>query len=207
MQIDFLRFTPDKEFLKRLGFENAIVFSEDWDSNGDSNHGYLKGEIIRPESADELRKKLRKVSRKSIVGVESSSISINREAVARRRVDVILDSVGRKIDYVTVKLAAEKDVVIEICLSKFLLTRGVRRMRLLRETEDLIWIIKKFNTPFIITSSASNIYEMRSAKQLRDFFSFLGADIEKAERHAAILFRKYADANFIMNGLEIEERP
>ena len=206
MQIDFLRFAPDKEFLKRLGFENAVVFAEN-ESEGGNDYDYAKGVIIRPESAEDLRKKLRKVTRKSIVGVESSSISINREAVTRRRVDVILDSVGRKIDYVTVKLAAEKDVVIELCLTKFLLTRGARRMKMLRETEDLIRIIKKFDTPFVITSSASDIYEMRSARQLRDFFSFLGADIERAERHAAILFRKYADANFIMNGLEIEERP
>lgn len=203
MRIDFLRFAPEKEFLKSLGFENAVVFVEEMENDGD----YIRGEIIRPESADELRKKLRKVSKKSVVGVESSSISINREAVTRRRVDVILDFPGRRIDYVTVKLAAEKDVVIEICLSKFLLTRGARRMRLLRETEDLFRIIKKFDTPFVITSGASNIYEMRSVRQLREFFSFLGAEVEKAERQAAILFRKYADANFIMNGLEIEERP
>ena len=202
MQIDFLRFTPDKDFLKSLGFENAVVFVEEME-NGD----YIRGEIIRPESAEDLRKKLRKVSRKSVVGVESSSITINREAVTRRRVDVILDFAGRRIDYVTVKLAAEKDVVIEICLAKFLQTRGVKRVRLLRETENLLKVIKKFDTPFVITSAASNIYEMRSAKQLRDFFSFLGAEIERAERHAEILFRKYADANFIMNGLEIEERP
>ncbi len=206
MQIDFLRFTPDRGFLKRLGFEDAVVFADAGVSK-ETNHGYVRGEIIRPESVEDLRKKLRKVGKKSVVGVESSSISINREAVTRRRVDIILDSVVRRVDYVTVKLAAEKDVAIEICLSKFLLTRGARRMRLLRETEDLFRIIKKFDTPFVITSGASNIYEMRSARQLKDFFSFLGAEVEKAERHAAILFRKYADANFIMNGLEIEERP
>jgi len=206
MQIDFLRFTPDREFLISLGFDNAVVFADAGVSK-ETNHGYVRGEIIRPESAEDLRKKLRKVSKKSVVGVESSSIPINREAVTRRRVDVILDFAGRRIDYVTVKLAAEKDVVIEICLSKFLLTRGARRMRLLRETEELIRIINKFDTPFVITSGATNIYEMRSARQLKDFFSFLGAEIKKAEKHAEILFRKYADANFIMNGLEIEERP
>lgn len=206
MQIDFLRFTPDREFLISLGFDNAVVFADAGVSK-ETNHGYVRGEIIRPESAEDLRKKLRKVSKKSVVGVESSSIPINREAVTRRRVDVILDFAGRRIDYVTVKLAAEKDVVIEICLSKFLLTRGARRMRLLRETEELIRIINKFDTPFVITSGATNIYEMRSARQLKDFFSFLGAEIKKAEKHAEILFRKFADANFIMNGLEIEERP
>ena len=205
MQIDFLRFAPDKEFLKNLGFENAVIFAED--DSGGNDDGYVRGVIIRPESPEDLRKKLRRVGRKRVVGVESNSISVNREAVSRRRVDVVLDSVGRRIDYVTVKLAAEKDVVIEICLSKFLITRGLRRMRLLRETEELIRIIKKFDAPFVITTAASNIYEMRTARQLGDFFSFLGADTEKAEKHAEILFRKYADANFIMNGLEIEERP
>jgi len=162
-----------------------------------------QGYLIKAENVNELISKLRKVKKSQIVGVLSSSIKVNREAIMRKKVDVLLDGESRKLDYVTIKLAVEKDVIVELSLSKYLNVSGFKRTRLFEEDVELIRIINKFNTPFVITSAASNLYEMRIKKQIYDFFSFLDADTSKAEKFVVKLIRKYYDPNYIMDGLEI----
>ncbi|RLI73715.1 hypothetical protein DRO97_06975 [Archaeoglobales archaeon] len=198
---DFLRFIPENipEDIK-FGFENYVIFSEKPDEIPDK---FYKGYLIKAENVNELISKLRKVKKSQIVGVLSSSIKVNREAIMRKKVDVLLDGESRKLDYVTIKLAVEKDVIVELSLSKYLNVSGFKRTRLFEEDVELIRIINKFNTPFVITSAASNLYEMRIKKQIYDFFSFLDADTSKAEKFVVKLIRKYYDPNYIMDGLEI----
>lgn len=194
---DFLRFVPDANI--DFGFENYVVFAE---SKIKVNKFY-KARLIKAESVNELISKLKRVRNDEIVGVYSNNLKVNREAVMRKKVDVLLDGVDRKLDYKTIKLAAEKNVIIEICFSKYVKANNL--MRLFEEDLELIRIINKFDTPFALTSAASNCYEMRTKKQIYDFFSFLGANIKSAEKHAIKLIREYYDPNFILDGLEILE--
>jgi ribonuclease P/MRP protein subunit RPP1 len=122
----------------------------------------------------------------------------------RRKVDILLDGLDRRLDYATVMLAAEKDVAIELGLSKFLKKYGIRRMRLFEELYDEIRVINKFDTPFIITSAAESIYDMRTRIQIENFFSFFGADILKARFYAERLIRRYYDPKYVMDGFEVE---
>ncbi|RLI79532.1 hypothetical protein DRP05_03660 [Archaeoglobales archaeon] len=194
---DFLRFIPNTNM--DFGFKNYVVFTES------ENHEFYKARLIKAESVNELISQLRRVKKTQIVGVLSDDIKVNREAMMRRKVDVLLDSINRKLDYATVKLAAEKDVIIELGFSKYLNVSGVKRTRLFEEDMELIRIINKFDTPFVITSAASSVYEMRTKKQIYDFFAFLKANVKKAEECAVKLVRKYYDPNYIMEGLEILE--
>ncbi len=198
--IDFIRFVPDSRAYD-LGFERFVVFSEDPSELPES---VLKGYLIRAESGKELIEKLKRAKREWLVGV-IGDLRVLRNAVMRWRVDLILDFPEREIDYVTVKMAKEKDVAIEISLSKFLNSEGIRRLRLIEETLDLIRIINKFDAPFVLTSGASDFYEMRPKRQIMEFFEILGADVKKAERWMDRLVRRYTDPNYIMDGLEIEE--
>lgn len=200
MDTDFVRFTPPKEKIDLFGYDNFIVFTE----NPSEVDDFLRGYLIQPESVADLSSKLRKAKRGWLVGVKSNDIKINREAVMRKQVDVLLDSVDRKLDYTTVRMAAEKDVTIEICLSKFLAVRGLKRLRVFEETLDTIQIVKKFDVPFVLTSGASNVFEMRPKRQIYEFFSFMGADVEKAKAFMHRLVRRLTDPNYIMDGLEIE---
>lgn len=198
---DFLRFVPDTNI--DFGFKNYVIFSDSTDSKIPDT--FYKACLIKAESVNDLISKLRSVRKNQIVGVLSNNIKVNREAMMRRKVDVLLDSLDRKLDYATIKLAADKDVIIELCLSKYLNVAGLKRTRLFEEDMELIRIINKFNTPFVLTSAASNLYEMRAKKQIYDFFAFLKADVKKAEEHIVKLIRKYYDPNYIMDGLEILE--
>ncbi len=198
--IDFVRFVPDSRAYN-LGFERFVVFSENPSELPDS---VLKGYLIRAENGKELIEKLRRAKRNWMVGV-IGDLKVIRSAVMRWRVDLILDFPGREMDYVTVKMAKEKDVAIEISISKFLNSEGLRRLRLVEETIDLIRIVRKFDAPFVLTSGASDFYEMRPKRQIMEFFEILGADVERAERWMERLVRRYTDPNYIMDGLEIEE--
>jgi ribonuclease P/MRP protein subunit RPP1 len=201
VNIDFIRFVPPKDAFDLLGFEKLVVLSENPSELPDS---VLKGYLIRAEDVKELRSKLGRASDDWIVGV-MGNLKVMKDAVMRRRVDVLLDFPERELDYVTVKFASEKDVAIEISLSKFLHVEGLKRLRLLEETLDLIRIVRKFDTPFILTSGASNFYEMRPKRQILEFFKLIGADIDRAEYWLNRLIRRYTDPNYIMDGLEIEE--
>ncbi len=200
VNVDLLRFVPDRDAYE-LGYERFVVFSEEPSSLPDS---VLKGYIVKAESGRDLISKLRKAKDDWFVGVVGN-LKVLKSAVMRRRVDIILDFPERELDYVTIKMAKEKDVAIEISLSKFLNAEGFRRLRLIEEMIDLIRIIKKFDVPFILTSGALNFYEMRPKRQILEFFKFFGVDVDRAEFWLERLIRRYTDPNYIMDGLEIEE--
>jgi len=192
---DFLRFLP--RYLPDLGFKSYVFMLEKPEGCGI---------IIKADSPEDLRKKLRNVRRKAIVGVVGSE-AVCREAVMRRRVDLILDWEERELDYATLKLAAEKDVAIELGLSKFLRTEGYKRMHLFDKLRQEIMIIKKLEVPFIVTTAAENQYELRTRKQVESFFKFFGAEITKARYYAERLVRRYFDDKYIMDGFEVESLP
>ncbi len=189
---DFLRFFPEN--LPDLGFKSYVFMLEKPEGCGI---------IVRADSPKELRKKLRGVRKRAIVGVIGSE-AVCREAVMRRRVDVILDWDDRELDYATLKLAAEKDVAIELGLSKFLRTEGYKECTSYEKLRQESRVIRKFDVPFIVTSAAENFYELRTRKQVETFFSFFGAEIPKARFYAERLVRRYFDENYIMDGFEIE---
>ncbi len=189
--IDLIRFNPEKIY---FNYSNYIVFGEETDK-------FVNGCMIIARDVNELRRKLKESD--GIIGVASESIKVNREAVMRKKVDFLLDLKRRRIDYSTVKLSAEKDVIIEISLSKFIESKGVERARLFDETKTLFKIIKKFDAPFILTSGANNFYHLRPYRQISDFFKMLGADVKRALYWMERLGRRLFDDRYIMNGLEI----
>ncbi len=189
---DFVRFIPPKI---ELGFKGFVVLS---DKPVESE---FFGLIVRASNAKELREKLKKAGN-SIVAVECEDW---KEAVMRKKVDILLDSENRKLDYATIKLAREKDVAIEFGLSKFIKAKGLNRSALFSRLKEEIRVVKKFDTPFIITSSAENVYQLRAKKQIDTFFSFFGLSAKKAEFFAERIVKRYYDENYVMDGFFIEK--
>ncbi len=189
---DFVRFLPPN---LDLGFKGFVVLSEK--PAKESLYGY----IVKASNAKDLKKKLKSLEN-TIVAVYCPDW---KYAVMRKKVDILLDSEDRILDYATIKLAKEKDVAIEFGLSKFLNTKGLKRSVLFSRLKDEIKIVKKFDTPFLITSSAENIYQLRSRKQIESFFSYFGISVEKARFYAERIVRRYYDENYIMDGFFIEK--
>lgn len=189
---DFVRFTPPKI---ELGFKGFVVLSEKKAENE------LCGLIVRASNAKELREKLKKVGN-SIVAVECPDW---KEAVMRKKVDILLDSENRNLDYATIKLAKEKDVAIEFGLSKFIKAKGFKRSALFSKLKEEVKVVNKFDTPFLITSSAENVYQLRTRKQISTFFSFFGLSAKKAEFFAERIVRRYYDEKYVMDGFFVEK--
>ncbi|MCS7118538.1 MAG: RNase P subunit p30 family protein [Archaeoglobaceae archaeon] len=189
---DFVRFIPPK---LNLGFKGFVVLSEN-----PVKEGYY-GHIIRAANAKDLREKLKKVEN-AIVAVDCPDW---KEAVMRKKVDILLDSENRKLDFSTIKLAKEKDVAIEFGLSKFLITKGIKRSSLFSRLKEEIRVVRKFGTPFLITSSAENLYQLRSRRQIENFFSYFGLDAQKGRFFAERIVSRYYDENYVMNGFLIEK--
>ncbi len=190
--IDFIRFDYSREF--DFGFKEYVVFGETTSRN-------VQGCVIRAESPKEVRMKLRNAN--GFVGVISDRIEVNRYAVMRKKVDAILDFPGRRLDYTTFKLANEKDVIIELSLHSLLSAERGRMVKLAHELRTVFKVINKFDTPFILTSGADNLYSMRPRKQICELFSYFGADVRRAEYWAERLHKKLFDENHIMDGVEL----
>ncbi len=205
--IDFTRFYPPKDvFEKPYGFDRVVVFKP---ASSSSNLRFPHERVIEAVMVDasdpeELKRKLRKVRGDKIVGVSGGSISVFKEAVMRRKVDIILDSADRELDYATLKLAVEKDVAVEFGLRKFLHTQGFRRMKLFERLKDEIKSVRKLGTPFVISTSATSSEDLRTRKQVETFFSFFGLDVERARSCAVRIVRRYCDPSYVMDGFEIE---
>jgi len=212
MYVDFVRFTPDKiELLE--GFDLLVVFNPAEDEKNIESVGDIRctrATVISAESVGELQKKLKKA--KGFVGVLSQNLKVNREAVMRRKVHAILDFESRSLDYASIKLAAEKDVLIEVSLSKFLRVEGFKRMKLFDETRLLLKLLFKFRTPFILTNGAERPLELRPKYQLYKFFAMLAKDaglnevdfLNIAVENSKKVYRKLVDSKYIINGLEVE---
>lgn len=192
--VDFVRFDPP-DIGDLLGIESFMVFSEKPADFG----GYL----LKCDEVGQLLSTLKKAKKKWMVGVMSSNIKVNKEAIMRKKVDILLDSPERRLDYATLKLASEKDVVIELAISKFLNCWGLKRAKIFEETIQTIKLINKFDVPFVLTSGANKWSELRNKRQIYEFFSFLGAHEEQEQKYMEDLIRRFTDPHYIAEGLEI----
>lgn len=203
MNMDFVRFNPPA-IGDLLEVENFVVFTEKPERlERPGEPAETVGYLLKCDEVGQLLSGLKKAKKKWMIGVMSSNIKVNKEAVMRKKVDVLLDSPERRIDYATLKLSGEKDVAIELAISKFLNSWGLKRTKIFEETIQTIKLIKKFDVPFVLTSGANKWYELRSKRQIYDFFSFLGADEEKEQYSMEKLVRRFTDPDYIAEGLEI----
>lgn len=208
MNVDFVRFDPPL-LGDLLGVEDFVVFTEKSEKLGKQEKSETSGRpagagyLLKCDDVGQLLSELKKAKNNWLIGVMSGNIKVNKEAVMRKKVDVLLDSPERRIDYATLKLAGEKDVAIELAISKFLNSWGLKRTKIFEETLQTIKLIKKFDVPFVLTSGANKWYELRTKRQIYEFFSFLGADEAKEQHCMKNLMRRFTDPDYIAEGLEI----
>ncbi|MFO7967375.1 MAG: RNase P subunit p30 family protein [Archaeoglobaceae archaeon] len=205
MNVDFVRFNPPA-IGDLLQVEDFVVFTqkpEKPEEEKPEGSGEIGGYLLECDEVGQLLSGLKKVRKNRLVGVMSSNIKVNKEAVMRKKVDVLLDFPERRIDYATLKLAGEKDVVIELAISKFLNSWGLKRTKIFEETIQTINVINKFDVPFVLTSGANKWYELRSKRQIYEFFSSLGAREKKEQDFMKNLIRRFTDPDHIAEGLEI----
>ncbi len=196
-----LRNTSDKmkEFAEELGwsktnceFTTVFLEADDW--------GELKRKIgDKREDAD-------------VLVFKGGDEELNRKAVSDTRVDILLHPEhGRKdsgIDHVVAEEAAENKVAIGFDLQQ-LVTGSKQKSHILKHWRRNLKLCEKYGTPYVITTGASDRYELRAPRDLKSIIDSLGHKGSKAvSKHPKNILeraKKAKDGGVVRPGVEVEE--
>jgi len=143
----------------------------------------IRGVIIKAKNKEELKAQIEKYRRKvEIIAVYGGDYEINRLACEDNRVDILYHpELGRNdsgLDHICIKSAAENNVAIEINFNEILKSKN--RAKILSFMRKNIKLCKKYEAKIIITSGATEKWEMRAPRELASIGYVLGLDLKDA---------------------------
>ena len=116
--------------------------------------------------------------------VYGGNVDINRIAVEDSRVDILSrPEFSRKdsgLDEAMVKLAAKNHVAIEFNFRSVLHTYSKVRSHILFHMRHNWSLVSRFEAPFLITSGAKSIWDMRTGRELASFGTVIGMELATA---------------------------
>lgn len=174
--------------LETIGYLTYFSDAEEflrWIEQFKEEFNVIPGVVIKTENPDELTRLVNKIRDKALlIMVEGKSYSVHRAACDNPKVDVLCspekDRADSGFDHVCAKAAADNSVAIEISLRELLNSYRKRRVAILSKMRRNIMLCKKFNVPIVITSGATNLWEMRSGKELASIGNLLGLELEES---------------------------
>ncbi len=159
---------------KCLGFTYIAVASinevPDVDVKGHGINGLkvVKRVIIDARDKSEALSMIRKFRYKvQLISVKCNSLSLARFAARDRRVDILMmprDFPLRFADKSEVKLALQGNTAVEISLKELIECKSLSKVLALYQR--LCLFARKIGVPIIISSGATNVYEMRSPRDM-----------------------------------------
>jgi ribonuclease P/MRP protein subunit RPP1 len=193
---------------------NHMPFYEDIEGNYEPVEGFdvYQGVEVVANNASELRKNVDRLrNRVDVLCVHGGEEPINRAACEDDRVDILSHPHEGKtggINHILAKLAADKFVAIEFDMSYIICGRGGSRVRALSNYRKNFSLVKKFGSPYILTSRPLSIYDMRDVRSmiaLASLFGMSANDALKGISHypAEIIRRNTGGSGFIMEGVEL----
>ena len=153
--------------------------------------------------------------------VSGGSEEINRAASECWEVDVLMhpekgsqrdlpDQKNSGLDHVTARFMAEKGIALGIDFSQLLNSYGMGRSLIMGRMRQNIMLARKYGTPIILASGASDKYGLRSPMDLYSVGISLGMDPGLAKKalsdYPAMLVKKARDRKdprVITAGLEV----
>lgn len=174
----------------------------------DVSFGY-KIETEKPNNIPKIAKKVRK--RVEMILVFGGDLEINRKACETSEVDILThpeSGEGNGLDYVMVKLAKKNNVSIEFNFRELLHTYKKSRANLFSKMIENAKLVRKFRTPFILTSGALDPWDARSPSEVISFGKVLGFNPKdvKLSMTGRVLEenRKRLGSKWLMPGVEME---
>lgn len=138
-----------------------------------------------PRTSNELLHNLRRFRRKfEIISVMCNTKNVARQAAKDRRVDLLQFSATnltkRFFDKAEAELASRAFSFLEIKMTPLLQLEGASRIRLLSRLQKEAAFAKKFKVPIIISSGATNEYQMRGPRDYSAFVSLFDLRLSSA---------------------------
>jgi ribonuclease P/MRP protein subunit RPP1 len=138
-----------------------------------------------PRNSNELLHSLRRFRRKfEIVSVMCHTKDVARQAAKDRRVDLLQFSSTslrkRFFDEAEAELASQAFSSLEVETTPLLELEGASRIRLLSRLRREAILAEKFKVPVTISSGATNIYQMRGARDFAALTSLFDLQLSSA---------------------------
>ncbi|MBN2110197.1 MAG: ribonuclease P protein component 3 [Methanosarcinaceae archaeon] len=144
----------------------------------------FSGVMIRTQNASKLHGIVEKYRNKvDIITVNGGNESVNRAAVENPRVDLLTHlNTGQEsgFNHVLAKAASDNRVAISFDLGDLIRFRGGSRVHALSNLRKNLQLVRKYDVPFILTSSPVSCYDMRAPRELIALASLFGMSREEA---------------------------
>jgi ribonuclease P/MRP protein subunit RPP1 len=190
------------DFFDRV--EGPYVQSEDFK--------VIQGVEVYAKNGNELRKLTDRYRRHvTVLAVHGGDEAVNRSACEDERVDILLhpqDGKTSGITHILAKLAADKNIAIAFDMAPIICNKGGSRVRALSNYRTNLALVKKYETPFILTSGAMSLYDMRDVRSMVALAKLFGMNEKDAIKGLSyypslILKRNTPGSGYVMEGVEI----
>lgn len=141
-------------------------------------------EILEADDWGELKQKIDSARENyDILAFRGGNHKLNRKAFSEPRMDVVLhpgkDRKDSSMNHVDAKKAAENDVAIGFSLREIPENRK-RQSQILAKWRRNLKVCKKYNAPYLITTEARKLSDLRAPRDLAAIISSLGYDGKNA---------------------------
>lgn len=204
------------KFSRELGWEGLcyVIPAKDFDRERSilkklkTSLDIALGVLIEAEKMNEVRKLVDSFrSKTNLIFVKGGDAELNRYIFNMPKVDVVTDVANNdRLDHVMCRLAAEHSIAIEFCFIDLLQSYSKSRARILSNMNRNAELVRKFRSPFVITSGALSKWDMRSPHDIMVFGRTLGfQDPELKEAISGEMIdsnRKRFTGKIVMKGVE-----
>jgi len=143
--------------------------------------GLVCGIELVAGNVSELKNKILNLRKETdLLLVHGGDLEINRAASSDSRVDILAHP--GSIDHITARFASENGVALEFNMDAVIFARGERRAKTLHAMRGNLELVRKYDTPFVITSNATSIYGLRAPGEMLALGMLVGMSKEEAER-------------------------
>jgi ribonuclease P/MRP protein subunit RPP1 len=173
---------------------------------------------LTPRSSEELLQTLRRFRRKfELVSVNCCSKSVARQAAKDHRVDLLAfqstNPRERFFDEAEARLASNSFAALEVDMALLLRTVDSERARLLSSLRKEITIAKKLDVPVVLSSNASDPYQLRGPHGFAALATLFGMNMASALNAISVTpstmvkqNREKLDENYVARGIRVLRR-
>lgn len=205
---------------KKLGWNGIGILTTQKKISGlrklfskERNLDIVFGVCLKPKNTRDVRRMASKLRKKAeIITLESPNLDVSRTALEIPEVDILFLpwNEGNSMNYIMARLASKNNVSIAFNFNELLYSYDRSRTITFSNMLSVARLVRKFKSPFVITSGAKSPWDMRSPADLISFGRVLGfkdPDIKRAISDTiAKENRKRLSDNWIMPGVEVEEQ-
>lgn len=158
-------------------YKKALKYSNDLKNKTDLT--FDLGLKVKTTKGDELNRQIRK-NRQEIkyITVQGGSDKINRQAVENVKIDSLNRTYYKRRDcglnQVLSKEAVKNNIAIELTIKDILTNHLSYRARIIDYYKEIIKLHRKFKFPLLLTTGATNIYDIKSPKDSIAIFKSIG---------------------------------